>query len=107
VSGPRTVVLQLPRAVNISSFAIDPGATCGDDASAGVKAFTISTRKTATSAWIVAVNNTAALSGGVFHTLTPSAGKTGVRFIKLTMKTNRGHPGFMDMSELLVHGKPA
>jgi hypothetical protein len=107
VSGPRSVVLQLPKAVNISSFSIDPGATCSDPSSAGVKAFTISTRKTAASAWIVAVNNTAALSEGAFHVLNPTAGKTGVRFIKLTMKTNRGHPAFMDMSELLVHGKPA
>jgi hypothetical protein len=107
VTGPRSVVLQLPRAVNISTFAIDPGATCGDNPPAGVKAFTISTRKTATASWIVAVNNTAALSEGVFHTLTPSAGKAGVRFIKLTMKTNRGDPAFMDVSELLVHGRAA
>jgi hypothetical protein len=107
VTGPRTVVLQLPKAVNVTNFAIDPAATCGDDPSAGVKAFTISTRKTATSPWVVAVNNTATLSEGVFHVLTPGAGKTGVRFVKLTMKTNRGNASFMDVTELEVHGKPA
>ena len=53
------------------------------------------------------MNNTAALSEGAFHVLTPSTGKTGVRFVKLTMKTNRGDPAFMDVTELLVHGKPA
>jgi hypothetical protein len=105
-TGPRSVVLQLPKAVNITNFAIDPASTCGDASGAGVKAFTISTRKTATAPWVVAVNNTAALSEGTFHVLTPSAGKTGVRFVKLTMKTNRGDPAFMDVTELLVHGKP-
>jgi len=107
VSGPRTVVLQLPRAVNVVNFAIDPGATCGDPASAGLKAFTISTRKSSSAPWITAATNTASLSDGVFHVLVPGAGKAGVRFVRLTMKTNKGHPGFMDMSELLVHGTPA
>jgi hypothetical protein len=106
-TGPRSVVLQLPKAVNISSFSIDPSPTCGVGSSTGVKAFTISTRKTATSPWVVAVNNTAALSEGAFHVLTPKAGKTGVRFVKLTMKTNRGDINFMAAAELEVHGKPA
>src|SRR6185369_14928051 len=43
-TGPRSVVLQLPKAVNITNFAIDPASTCGDASGAGVKAFTISTR---------------------------------------------------------------
>ena len=52
------------------------------------------------------MNNTAA-SEGVFHVLTPGAGKTGVRFVKLTMKSNRGDASFMNVTELEVHGKPA
>jgi len=107
VTGPRSVVVQLPRGINVINFAIDPGATCGDPSTTGVKAFTISTRKTSSSQWVVAVNNTATLSGGVFHALSPSAGKTGVHFVKLTMKSTRGSNDFMDMSELEVHGKPA
>jgi hypothetical protein len=91
----------------VINFAIDPGATCGDLPAAGVKSFTISTRKTSSSQWVVAVNNTSTLSAGVFHTLTPSAGKSGVHFVKLTMKSTRGSSPFMDMSELEVHGKPA
>ena len=107
VTGPRSVVVRLPKGITVVNFAIDPGATCGDKPGAGVKAFTISTRKTSSSPWVVAVNNTATLSAGVFHTFSPSAGRRGVHFVKLTMKSRRGSSVFMDMRELLVHGKPA
>jgi extracellular elastinolytic metalloproteinase len=107
VTGPRSVVVRLPRGINVINFAIDPGPACGDPVGAAVKAFTISTRKSSNSSWVVAVNNTATLSVGPFHTLSPSAGKRGVHFVKLTMKSRRGGSPFMDMTELEVHGKPA
>ncbi len=106
-TGPRSVVLQLPKAVNVTNFSLDPAATCGVGSDAGVKAFTISTRKAATAPWVVAVKNTAALSEGRLHVFTPKAGKARVRFVKLTMKSSRGDLSFMGVTELLVHGKPA
>jgi hypothetical protein len=98
------VVVQLPRAVDVTAFAIDPGATCGDGPAAALKAFDISTR-TATGSWILAYRTTTALPQGVVTRLVPRAGTANVRYVRLTMRSNRGDPQFMDMSELSVRGR--
>ncbi len=41
-TGPRAVVIQLPHTVDIRQFAVDPGATCGDDDTASLRQFQIS-----------------------------------------------------------------
>ena len=51
VSGPRKTVVQLPAAVDVSTFGVVSGGTCGDGPEAGVKAFTIETRKNANAPW--------------------------------------------------------
>jgi hypothetical protein len=43
VAVPKFVTVKLPQAVNISEFAIDPGETCGDDATAATKDFRVET----------------------------------------------------------------
>lgn len=103
-TGPRSVVVELPRTIDIVSFAIDPGATCGDPPAAGLKAFDISTRR-AGGDWVLAVRRTTALPTGVLTTLAPTAGTENVRFVRLTMRSNRGDPAFMDVSELSVRGR--
>ena len=42
-AGPPTVVLQLPEAVDISAFLIDPANTCGDGLSATTREYTLET----------------------------------------------------------------
>jgi len=101
--GPRSVVVELPRAVDVSSFAIDPGATCGDGPGAAVKAFDISTRSRG-GTWVLAYRTNEALPQGVLTKITPISGTANVRFVRLTMRSNRGDPLFMDMSELSVRG---
>ena len=103
-TGPRSIVARLPRSVDVTSFAIDPGATCGDGPTAAVKAFDILTR-TANGSWVLAYRTATALPQGRLTKLTPTAGRATVRYVKLTMRTNRGHPLFMDMSELSVRGR--
>ena len=51
--GPRKVVIKLPKAVDISSFALASTGACGDPPQAGVKDFEIRT-KTAGGQWITA-----------------------------------------------------
>jgi extracellular elastinolytic metalloproteinase len=103
-TGPRSVVVELPRAIDITSFAIDPGATCGDGPAAALKAFDISTR-TRGGKWILAARRTKALPQGVLTRVIPSTGTANVRYVKLTMRSNRGDPYFMDVSELSVRGR--
>ncbi len=102
-TGPRSIVVRLPRAVDIRSFGFDPGAACGDPRDAGVKAFTIQTR-TAHGPWITAYASATALPQGRLNVLVPHAGTSNVVYVRLIMRSNRGNAPYMDMSELSVRG---
>ena len=103
VSGPRKTVVQLPTAVDVSTFGVVSGGTCGDGPEAGVKAFTIETRKNANAPWRTAVTANAP-SDGQLHAYTPTAGTGGVRFVRFTMRSNHGDANFMDILEVTVRG---
>jgi hypothetical protein len=103
VTGPRSVVVRLPKAVDIASFGFDPSATCGDPRDAAVKAFTIQTR-TAAGGWITAYASSTGLPQGELNKLVPRAGAKNVVAVRLIMRSNRGNALFMDMSELSVRG---
>ena len=104
-TGPRSITIHLPKKIDIRQFRMDPGSTCGDPANAGVKAFTVQTRTSATAAWKTAWNNTAARAEHTFTPFNPTTAKTGITDVKLTMKSSRGNPDFMDMSEFEVFGR--
>jgi hypothetical protein len=107
VFGPRQITIRLPRAVNVTTFAVDPSPACGDSTAAAVKAFKIET-KTASGSFRVAVNHQTALPIGHFTTLTPAApASSHVLFVRFTMISNRGDHRFMDMTELSVRGSAA
>ena len=100
--GPRSVVVKLPQAVDVTSFGFDPGNTCGDGPDAATKTFRIYTKK-AGGHWVLAFSG-GRLKTGRLNTLIPSRGDDNVRFVKLVLLTNRGNPEFMDASELSVRG---
>jgi hypothetical protein len=102
VTGPRSVVVKLPRAVDVASFGFDPGATCGDPPDAAVDDFEIQTR-TANGRWITAFSGHGGPQGEL-RTLMPKDGTENVRYVRLVLESNRGHRLFMDASELTVRG---
>jgi hypothetical protein len=102
-TGPRKIVVKLPKSVNISSFALASDGTCGDGHRAGVKHFQIQT-KTNSGKWITALTGTVD-NDGLVHVFKPTAGQKGVRFVRFIMKSNHGDPLFMDLMELSVRGK--
>jgi extracellular elastinolytic metalloproteinase len=104
--GPRQIVVHLPRAVHVTSFGVDPAATCGDAPGAGVSAFDIYTRTTG-GTWVLAWHQQRALSAGRLHRLDPSRGTTRVRDVRFVMRENRSRSPFLDLSELSVRGTPA
>ena len=107
VKGPRSVVIALPRAVDISAFAVDPGAICGDVPNAAVKNLQIYTRRSSSAPWRLAAT-AGALPQGVFSALhVGGADALRVRFVKVTMVRNRGNARFMDMAEISVRGVPS
>jgi hypothetical protein len=102
-TGPRKAVVKLPKAVDVTTFGVASGGTCGDSADAGVKKFTIETR-TARGEWVVAVSSIAE-ADGVLHTFRARAGRQNVRFVRFTMKSNHGDDLFMDVLEVTVRGR--
>ena len=101
--GPRKVVIKLPKAVDITTFAVASTGACGDGPEAGVKKFKVET-KTADGNWVTAFVGTRQNNGNL-KTYMPKKGKANVRFVRFTMLSNHGDPLFMDVMEFSVHGK--
>jgi hypothetical protein len=116
---PKAVTIQLPQAVDVSTFAVDPSATCGDAGSASTGDYKLETSTNGTT-WQVASQGTFTVDQrGTLVSITPAAG-TGdkVQFVRFTMITPQvfqvgSCPGnfsgcdFMDMSEIEAFGSPA
>jgi len=123
---PKSVVVKLPKAVNISAIAVDPGSTCGDAGSSSTKDYRVETTTSAAlpgATWQVASTGSfTAADRHRLNSLTPAAGTgTAVTFVRYTMVNPQvpgdfaatcavgGYTGcdFMDMSELEVYGSSA
>jgi hypothetical protein len=102
-TGPRKVTVKLAKVVNITSFALASGGTCGDGSEAGVKKFRIET-KAKTGGWVIAVTGQVP-ANDAFVIFKPHAGEKHVLYVRFTMLSNHGDPLFMDMLELSVRGK--
>lgn len=105
--GPRSLIIKLPRTIDITAVAVDPGAICGDGPNAAVKDLQIFTRRASGGPWRLVVTS-GALPQGVFtalHVDGPHARHA--RFVKVTMVRNRGNAQFMDMAEVSVRGRPS
>ena len=118
---PKFIVVQLPKAIDISTFAVDPSNTCGDSPSAATGDFKIETSADGTTFHVAAQGQFTPADLGRLNTVTPAAGaNAGVRFVRFTMIAPQvfqlpgaSCPGpfsgcdFMDMSELEVYGSPS
>ena len=103
VAGPRRAIVRLPKAVDVTSFGVASGGSCGDDFTAGVKHFQIQTRTDSDAPWKTAVD-AKAKSDGVLRSFDATAGKKNVRIIRFVMLSNHGDPFFMDVLEVTVRG---
>jgi hypothetical protein len=116
-SSRNTSSSSLPKQVNVSSFGVDPSATCGDGASASPAGFRIETSPNGTT-WTTAATGTfTSANDGKINEVAPAAGATGVRFVRFTITSNQtpdfatnclGGPfsgcSFTDLTELEVFG---
>ena len=115
---PKHLTVKLPQAITVTEFAVDPSANCGDGASASTSGYRIETSADGTT-WTTA--NQGAFTAddlGRLNSLTPSAGTTGVRFVRFTILGNQvpdfatDCPGAFtgcvhaDLTELEVYGTP-
>jgi hypothetical protein len=113
---PKSVTIQLPKAVNIGTVAVDPSAICGDGGSASTGDYRIETSTDGTTYQLAASGTFTPADRGRLNPLTPAAGTgAAVRFVRFTMVTPQVFqvgtcPGafsgcdFMDMTEIEVYG---
>ena len=98
--------MRLPETIDVTQFGLDPAEGCGDTAAVATGAYWSRPRPTAT-AWTTAVNSV--FTSAARHRLnfvTPAAGATGVRFVRLTLLSSQGFGApFRDMSEFGVYGR--
>ena len=89
VSTPKRVVIALPAAIDVSEFAIDPATTCGLGGSSSLGKYRVETSPNGTT-WTTAASGTFTVDDrGQLTPVTPTAGTTGVQFVRLTMLGNQ------------------
>ncbi|MGH3035581.1 MAG: M36 family metallopeptidase, partial [Gaiellaceae bacterium] len=101
----RSVTVRLRAYVDVNGVGIDPGAVCGDPDSASLRGYKVEVSPTgASGTWIVVRTGTFSLADAhELHTFTVTK-RRGIRYVRLTMLTNHGHPAFVDAAELEVYG---
>jgi hypothetical protein len=108
-----TATVELPGAVDVSEFAIDPTNTCGDGASASLKGYLLETSPDGISWTPSAEGEFTAGHRNRLNRVAPAAAAGNVKFVRLTLKSAlseaAGGSGadFIDVSELEVYGAPA
>jgi len=117
---PKSITVQLPRAVDIDHLGIDPTATCGDGGSASSGHIQVETSPDG-GTWTVAADHTyTSADRGQLNELPLTAGQDNVKFVRLTILSNQtpsfdtncplgAYSGcsFTDLTELAVFGAPS
>ena len=119
---PKSVTIDLTRKVDVTEFGVDPSATCGDGGSASTGQYRIETSPDGTAgSWTTASNGEfTADDRGRVNLLPPTAGATGVQFVRFTILGNQtpdfatncpdgAYSGcsFTDLTEIEVYGAAA
>ena len=114
---PKSAVVILPTAVNISELQINPSNTCGDAGSASTGDYKVETSTDGTT-WVLAHAGHFTPADRHLTSIPLTAGTTGVKFVRYTMISTQVAdiggtcPGafsgcsFMDSTELAVYGAP-
>jgi PKD repeat protein len=111
-AGSPTVTIQLPQTITVRAFLADPAETCGDDPSSETKGYRIETSPNGVTWTVASQGNFAPGDAHRLNSLTPTAGTTGVRFVRLTAlspqsaATGLSGADFIDFTELEVLGGP-
>ncbi len=113
INGTGEMIVTLPQAVNVTSFGIDPTATCGDDEVAGTRKIRIETSTSAAGGTFVnaLTANDEFLpfreldEHSMIERVPVPAARNNVRRVKVTLLANSGG-SFFDLSEFAVYAGP-
>jgi hypothetical protein len=119
---PKHITIELPQAVDIDHFGIDPTSTCGDGGSASTGDYKIETSPDGSDgSWTQAATGTFTSDDrGRINSVNPGAGASGVKFVRFTILSNQtqdfatncpdgAYSGcqYTDLTEIEVMGAPA
>jgi extracellular elastinolytic metalloproteinase len=117
---PKSITIALPRAVDVTTFGIDPNATCGDGGSASTGDFSIETSPDGNTFTEVATGTFTADDRGLLNTVTPTTAADNVQFVRFTILSNQTPDfdtncpdgafsgcAFTDLTEIAVFGAPS
>jgi hypothetical protein len=109
--GAKQLTVRLSQAIDVTAFAVDPGAVCGDDDTASVGPLQIATSADGVNFAPATAATFTAPDDHRLNVLAPSANAGGVRYVRVTMLAPQSSQGdgarFMDLAELEVYGRPA
>jgi hypothetical protein len=109
--GAKQVTVRLPQAVDVTAFAVDPGAICGDSDSASVGPLQIATSADGVNFAPAAAATFGPSNNHRLNLVGPSGNATGARYVRVTMLAPQSTQGdgaqYMDLAELEVYGRPA
>ena len=117
---PKFIVVDLKKAVDVQSFAVDPSNTCGDPGSSATGQYRIDVSVNGTTWRPAAAGTFGAVDRGRYNAVPASGTTAGVRYVRFTILGNQvpdfatncpdgGYGGcqFTDLTELEVFGTPA
>lgn len=103
--GDFSIIVKLPRYVDVRGFGVDPGAICGDPETASLRGYRIQTSKTAAGgSWTTVKAGSFGLGSAHRLNTVGISKRRAVRYVRFTITSNHGHPAFMDLAELEVFG---
>ncbi|MBO0843433.1 MAG: M36 family metallopeptidase, partial [Nocardioides sp.] len=86
---PKPLVVELPQAVDVTSFEVDPNGTCGDDIDSATGDYKIEVSADGTSWTTVKDGHLGYDTQGKLNTITPDAPATGVKYVRFTIEGNQ------------------
>jgi extracellular elastinolytic metalloproteinase len=108
---PPSATIQLPAAVDVTGFGVDPAETCGDDPSSATKDLRVEVSADGTTFTTVLEHTFVDADRGRVNVVAPTGAANGAKFVRVTMLNNQSGsaPGgagqdFTDLSEFEVFG---
>ncbi|MBI5104475.1 MAG: M36 family metallopeptidase [Solirubrobacterales bacterium] len=105
--GAVSAVIQLPVSVDVTAFGLDLSNTCGDGVEAMTRDLRIETSSNGVDFFPAFSGTFGPDARGRLTRVAPTAGRFGVRFVKLTLlSAQQADSRYVDFSELAVFGSP-
>ena len=86
---PKSLVIALPQAVDVSEFRIDPDGTCGDDIDSATGDYKIEVSADGTTWTTVKEGHLGYDTQGQLNSVTPDSPATGVKYVRFTIEGNQ------------------